>query len=92
MKTIDKGTTVDTSNLQPGELVHIDFAFYKLTSIRGFTSILRVVCAKTRMLWVLPTESKISHFRIIRFILTTLMNEKHPYKRIIFDEYIAIKK
>ena len=53
--TIINGTTVDTSNLQPGELVHIDFSFYNITSIRGFTSILKVVCAKTRILWVFPT-------------------------------------
>ena len=49
-KTINKGTTVDTSKIQPGELVHTDFAFYNVTSILVFTSMLTVVCAKTRML------------------------------------------
>ena len=57
---INKVTTVDTSNLQPGELTHMDFGFYNATSIRRFTSMLTVICAKTRMLCFLLTASKIS--------------------------------
>ena len=40
MTTIDKGTTVDTSNLQPGELVDMNFDFYNIISVRSFTSTL----------------------------------------------------
>ena len=47
MKTFPKGKTVDTTNLQQVELVHVDLYFYNVTSICGFTSILTVVCAKT---------------------------------------------
>ena len=32
MMTINKGTKVDTSNLQLGELVHMDFVFYNITT------------------------------------------------------------
>ena len=60
LTTINKFTTVDTSNLQPGELVHVDFEFYNVTSIHSFTPMLTVVCAKTIMLWLFPTVSKIS--------------------------------
>ena len=90
MTTIDKGTTVDTSNLQPGELFHTDFAFYNVTPICGFTSMLTVVCTKTRMIWVLPNASKIAPVCIIKFILTTLMNEQHPQKLVIVHEYNAL--
>ena len=86
MSTINKGKTVETSKLQPGELVLTEFAFYNVTSIRGFTSMLTVVYAKTRMLWVFPTASKRVHVRIICFILATLMNEQHPCKRVRVDE------
>ena len=48
--TINKITTVDTIKLQPGELVHMDFSFYNITSICDFTSILALVCAKTRII------------------------------------------
>ena len=85
--TINKGTAVDTSYLQPVELVYIDFSFYKITSICGFTFIITVVCAKTRILWVFPTASKITPVHVIRFILTTLMNEQHPCKCVRADVY-----
>ena len=52
MKTLPKGTTFDTTNLQPVEFIHVDFAFYNITSIRGFNSMLTVVCANTRILWI----------------------------------------
>ena len=58
IKTPPKGTTVDTSNVQPGELIHMYFEFYNETSIRGFTSMLTVVCAKNIMIWVFTTSSK----------------------------------
>ena len=74
MTTINKITTVETSNLQPGKRFHMEFAFYNITSIRGFTSMLTVVCAQTRMLWVLPTASKIAPVCIICFIPKTLIN------------------
>ena len=45
MTAINMGTTVETSKLQPGEKNHMDFAFYNVTYIRGFTSVLAVFCA-----------------------------------------------
>ena len=63
----------------------MDFSFYNITPISGFTSMITVVCTKTRMVSVLPTASKISPVHIIRFILTIPMNEKHPYKHVRVD-------
>ena len=60
----------------------MDFAFYTVTSIHGFTSMLTVVCAKNRMLWVLPNASKISPVCIIHLMMTTLMNEQKPCKHV----------
>ena len=91
MKTINKDTTVDTSNIQPGGLVHMEFAFYNVTSIHGFTSMLIVVSSKTIMLWVFPTVSKRAFALIIRFIITTLINEQHPCKRVRVDKDIELK-
>ena len=80
MTTINKVTTVDTSNLQSGELINMEFELYNVTSILGFNSILTVVYSKTRMIWVFPFASKRNSFRIIRSILKTLKNERHPCK------------
>ena len=89
MINLPKGTTYDTNNLQPGELIHMDFALYNVNSIRGFTSVLTVVNAKNIMICVLPTAPKRSPVCIIRFILKTLNNEQHPRKNVRVDEYYA---
>ena len=91
MTTFPKITTVDNSNIQLGELIHIYFALYNVTSICEFTSMLTVISTKTIMIWSLSTEYKQSHVRIIHFILTTLNNEQHLWKRVIFDEYGALE-
>ena len=65
----------------------MDFDFYNVTSIHGFTFMLTVVFANTIMLWVFPTSSKGSPIHIIRFTLTTLMNEKHPCKCVRVYKY-----
>ena len=92
MKIINKGTTVETINLQQGELVHMEFAFYKVTSIHGFTSMRTVVFENTRILWVFPSAPKRAPVRIICFILTTLMNVQHPCKHGRIDEYNVFGK
>ena len=43
------------------------------------------------MIWVFPTASKRVHVRIIRLILTTLLNEKHPCKHVRVDEDSALE-
>ena len=55
MKTSPKGTTLGTANLQQGELIHVGFASYNVTSICGFTFMLTVVCALTIMIYLFPT-------------------------------------
>ena len=90
MSDLPKGTTVGISNLQPREIIQMEYDFYNVTSIREFTSVITFVCKINRMLWVLPTTSKQSPVRIIRFILTTLNNEQHPFKHAIVDEYGAL--
>ena len=52
----------------------MDFDLYNVTYIQGFTSMLDLECSKTRIIWILPTESKQVTVRIILFILTTLEN------------------
>ena len=74
MTTLPKGTTPDTTNIWPGEFIHMEFAFNNVTSIRGFTYMLTVLCVNTRILWVFPTAYKWSPALVIRFILTNLKN------------------
>jgi len=53
-----KGKTLSTDHLTPGELLHIDYSFWDLPSIRGFTSMLLIIDAKTRMLWLFCSRTK----------------------------------
>ena len=74
------------------ELIHMGFDFYNVTFIRGFTSMLTVLCTKTIPLWVLPNSPKRTTVCIMRFIITELTNEQHPCKRVRFDEDGAWEK
>ena len=51
-----------------------------------------VFFAKTIILLLLPTASKLAPVCIIRFILTTINNEQYPCKLIRVDEYDALEK
>ena len=66
MTNSPKGTTFDITNLNPGELIHMDLDLYNVTSIRGFNSILTVVCANKIMHWVFYTSSKRAPVHIIK--------------------------
>ena len=55
MKTLTKSKTIETNNLQQGVLIIMEFAFYNVNSIQGFTSMINVVRDKTRMIWVFIT-------------------------------------
>ena len=92
MTTFHKGKTVYKTNLQPGELIHMEFALYNTTPIRGFTSMLTVVCEKTRIIWVFTTEYKIPPVQIIHLILTTLKNKQQPCRNVRVNKEIALEK
>ena len=85
MKIFPKGTTIDTTNLQPGELIHMEFSFYNMTSIQGFTSMITVMFAQTIMIWVFLNATKRSPVIKIRFIVTKLKNKKHTCRHVRVD-------
>ena len=45
---VPKGITMSTTFLLPGVLIHMDFYFMNVTSVRGFSCVLNIVDAKTR--------------------------------------------
>lgn len=55
---LPKGITINIYNLQPGELIHIDFYFLDETSIRQFTCTLVVIDVKLRKTWIFCTPGK----------------------------------
>ena len=43
MTTLTKGKTVETKNLQSGDIIHMEFTFYNVIYIRGLTFMLTVM-------------------------------------------------
>ena len=79
------GITINTDHLRPGILIHMDFFFMNTISIRGFTSILNIVDAKTRKLWLFNTPSKTPPLDIVRFFLKQLFRMGRPVSHIRTD-------
>ena len=66
------GVTLNTDHLRPGQLIHMDFYFISSVSIRGFTTVLLILDAKTRQMWQFPTPQKRPPLNIITFFLMQL--------------------
>ena len=79
------GITLNTDNLQLGQLIHMDFYFMNITSIRKFTSVLMAIDAKARKLWKFPTQSKRPPLDIIDFFLTQMKRNGRPVQFIRTD-------
>jgi hypothetical protein len=60
MKTFHplKSKVNDTILTPCGQLLHIDFSLWNITSYRGFTSLLSIIDGKDGVLWNFPTASK----------------------------------
>ena len=63
---------MNTDNLRPRKLLHMDFCFLDETSIRQFTCTLVVVDAKVRKIWTFCTPGKRLPLVIVNFLLEQL--------------------
>jgi len=62
-----KGHTIDTSTFDKGALLHIDFSFWDVIPHWGFASMLTIVDARARMLWIFCTPNKWPPLDILLF-------------------------
>jgi hypothetical protein len=69
-----------------GQLLHIDFSFWNIVSIRGFTSLLSVIDGKDRMLWNSPTASKHAPLQVFDFLFAILAHDGIMVQCIRVDE------
>ena len=83
---IPRGQLVDTTPLAPFQRLHIDFSFFTVTSIRGFTSALDVACATTSYPFGFPTKSKAPPIELLRWLLGTLRSMGYVVNFIRVDE------
>jgi hypothetical protein len=77
---------MSTDHLSKGEYLHMDFAFWDVLSLWHFNSMLVIVDAKTRMLWLFCTSSKRAPMHIIEYFLNAISREGCSIKTIRVDE------
>ena len=83
---LPRGKPVDKSNLAPFQRLHVDFSFFGVTSIRGFTSALDITCASTSYTIGFPTRSKTPPLEIMKWLINTLRSMGHNVTFIRVDE------
>jgi len=70
-----KANTSSCQLTKRGQLLHIDFLFWTVPSIRGFTSLLSIIDGKDHMLWTFPTANKRPPLAILDYFFSIL--DKH---------------
>ena len=84
--TPPKNKQSDLTYAHPGGLLHLDFTFYNVISIRGFTSELNIIDAATRKLWTFVTSDKRPPLKIMKFFLSYLSKINRVCHEIRVDE------
>jgi hypothetical protein len=87
---IPKGRLVDKTLLAPFQRLHVDFSFFSVTSIRGFTSSLDIRCGSTSFPFAFPSKGKNPPLDVIRFTINTLRSQGFQVNFIRVDEDRAL--
>ena len=90
---LTKATKIKRNKTTPSRLPHkkgdylcMDYSFWNTTSIRGFTSLLSVVCLATRFSFVFPTRHKRPPLATISWLIMTLRKQGFDVTYIQTDE------
>ena len=75
------------SHPPPGFMLQMNFSFFNVESIHGFTSTFAAICSATSYPFGFPPRSKCPPRDILKFIVTTLRNQDKKVVFIQVDEY-----
>ena len=81
-----RGKLVDKTNLAPFQRIHVDFSFFTVQSIRGFTSGLDVTCSSTSYPFSFPTKSKAPLVDTLQWLINCLKKVGYEINFIRVDE------
>jgi hypothetical protein len=81
-----KGKTVMMGHLKSSELLHMDLAFWNTVSRRGFSTVLTLIDACSRFIWIFCTARNNPPIHILCWYIMNLRREDHTLARIRFDE------
>ena len=85
LAVMSKCVTINTVDLLPIVLLHIDFFFLDTYSNCGFTMVLLIIDAKIRNLWKFSISGKKSPLTIFQFFLTQMKRTGRPVLHIRTD-------
>jgi hypothetical protein len=83
---VPKGKLVDKTLLAPFQRIHIDFSFFSVTSIRGFTSSLDIRCGSTSFPFAFPSKGKNPPLDVLRYTINTLRTQGFQVNFVRVDE------
>ena len=89
---IPRGPTTDLSKFAHGFMLQMDFAFFNVESIRGFTLTFVSICSATSYPFGFPSRRKRKPLDILKFLVTILSNQDNKFALIRVDEYGALEK
>ena len=89
---LPKGQLEDKTDLPPFGRLHLDFHFFNVVSIRGFSSALAAVCASTSYMFNFPTKSRSPPLQIAMYLIRTVRSLGHQVHIIRVDEDGALAK
>ena len=79
-------TVTSRLNFRKGELLCMDYSFWNKESIRGFTSLLSIVCMTTRFAFTCPTRNRRPPLATITWLIQILRKQGFPVTYIQIDE------
>ncbi len=85
-RRLPRGKLVDKTLLAPMKRLHMDFSFYTITSMRGYTTCLTIVCAGTSYPFTFPTKSKTSPIQLVKWFVSTMKKTGREVVFIRVDE------
>ena len=72
---VSEHIAIYVSNPPPGFILQMDFAFFNVETILGFTSTFLGICSATSYSFGFPYRSKIPPLGILKFLVTILRNQ-----------------
>ena len=89
---IPRITTTDVSEFARGFMLQMNFAFFNIERIRGFTSTFVAIYYSTSYPFGFPYRRKHPPLDILKFLVTTLRNQDKKFALIRVDEYGSLER
>ena len=89
---ITSGSNMDISKSPPGFMLQMDFSFYNVEIIHGFTSTFVAVCSATSYPFGFTSRSKRPSLDITKLLVTTSSNQDKKVAFVRVEKYGALAR